>query len=148
MFKKRNSVSFSGWSINLPFSLPIDDLFGGFLRCGDSLLQVHPSLQFQPRRPWCRGWAIFGVIVCTFAAVYLILLLGTSHSSTVCGARSLDPLCGISAEKLQTVAPLNFLVVGDWGQDGLYNQTIVAKQVSLVVFLSWYAFSKVETSDH
>jgi hypothetical protein len=105
------------------------------------LLQVHPSLQFQPRRPWCRGWAIFGVIVCTFSAVYLILLLGTSHSSTVCGARSLDPLCGISAQKLQTVAPLNFLVVGD-------NQTIVAKQVSLVVFLSWYAFAKVETSDH
>jgi hypothetical protein len=43
---------------------------------------------------------------------------------------------------------LNFLVVGDWGQDGLFNQTIVAEQVSLVVFLSWYAFAKVETSDH
>ncbi len=60
----------------------------------------------------------------------------------------MDPLCGISAQELQTVAPLNFLVVGDWGQDGLFNQTIVAEQVSLVVFLSWYAFAKVETSDH
>jgi hypothetical protein len=42
---------------------------------------------------------------------------------------------------------LNFLVVGDWGRDGLFNQTIVAKQVSLVLILSWYAFAKVETSD-
>ncbi|CAK9860738.1 unnamed protein product [Sphagnum jensenii] len=66
------------------------------------------------------------------STVYLILLLGTSHSSTVCGARSLDPLCGISAQKLQTVAPLNFLVVGDWGRDGLFNQTILAEQMGIV----------------
>jgi hypothetical protein len=79
------------------------------------MLQVQPRLQFQLRsREWCsRGCLIFGVLMFTFSAVYLILLSGRSYNI------------------LQTAAPLNILVVGDWGRDGLFNQTLVAKQVSL-----------------
>jgi len=102
-----------------------------------SASEVHPSLQFQPRREQrCRGWTIFGVILCTFSAVYFILLSGRSQS-ILCRSSSLDPLCGRSAQKSSTAAataaaPLNFLVVGDWGRDGLFNQTLVANEMGIV----------------
>jgi len=110
--------------------LPLITILHGFV-----FDQVHPSLQFQPRREQrCRGWTIFGVILCTFSAVYFILLSGRSQS-ILCRSSSLDPLCGRSAQKSSTAAataaaPLNFLVVGDWGRDGLFNQTLVANEVS------------------
>jgi hypothetical protein len=87
----------------------------GSLQVGLLSAEVQPRLQFQLRsREWCsRGWLIFGVLMFTFSAVYLILLSGRSYNI------------------LQTAAPLSFLVVGDWGRDGLFNQTLVAKQVSL-----------------
>jgi hypothetical protein len=98
-----------------PNSNGVDAGEDGSLQVGLLSAEVQPRLQFQLRsREWCsRGWLIFGVLMLTFSAVYLILLSGRSYNI------------------LQTAAPLNFLVVGDWGRDGLFNQTLVAKQVSL-----------------
>ncbi|CAK9193922.1 unnamed protein product [Sphagnum troendelagicum] len=88
----------------------------GSLQVGLLSAEVQPRLQFQlRRREWCsRGCLIFGVLMFTFSAVYLILLSGRSYNI------------------LQTAAPLNILVVGDWGRDGLFNQTLVAKQMGIV----------------
>jgi hypothetical protein len=41
------------------------------------------------------------------------------------------PGCALQIRvKCARQTPLNFLVVGDWGQNGLYNQSLVAEQVT------------------
>ena len=60
----------------------------------------------------------------TVAAVLVVLLVGCSVALyTYDGSDS-----GLK-DALRPKYPLNFLVVGDWGREGQFNQTMVATQV-------------------
>lgn len=75
-----------------------------------------------------------GLVAKTVAAVVTIFLLSGCIVSVFTYSNTDDSGTDSSAlEQLEAVAhreyPLNFLVVGDWGREGAYNQTLVAKQV-------------------
>jgi tartrate-resistant acid phosphatase type 5 len=72
-----------------------------------------------------------GLVARTVAAVLTIFLLSGCLVSLVAYSHfdSDDEVVGGVAEQEY---PLNFLVVGDWGREGAYNQTLVAEQMGRV----------------
>jgi hypothetical protein len=64
----------------------------------------------------------------TLLGVSLILISGIDQH-LACRKSSLAVLCK-SGSTVQRQTPLNFLVVDDWRQNGLYNQSLVAEQVT------------------
>lgn len=64
------------------------------------------------------------VAAATVAAVLVVVLVGGSVSLYAYEGRG-----SALEDALRAKYPLNFLVVGDWGREGEFNQTMVAKQV-------------------
>lgn len=64
------------------------------------------------------------IAAATVAGV-LVIFLVTCSVSLYAHDGSGSPL----TDSLRPKYPLNFLVVGDWGREGQFNQTLVAKQV-------------------
>lgn len=62
------------------------------------------------------------------AAIFLVLLVIASVSGYQSLRQSTSATTTVVSNSLY---PLNFLVVGDWGRDGGYNQRKVASQVSI-----------------
>jgi hypothetical protein len=71
---------------------------------------------------------MFGIVFGTLLGVSLILI-SRIDQHLACRKSSLAVLCR-SGSSVQRQTPLNFLVVGDWGRNGLYNQSLVAEQVT------------------
>jgi hypothetical protein len=71
---------------------------------------------------------MFGIVFGTLLGVSLILI-SRIDQHLACRKSSLAVLCK-SGSSVQRQTPLNFLVVGDWGRNGLYNQLLVAEQVT------------------
>jgi hypothetical protein len=71
---------------------------------------------------------MFGIVFATLLGVSLILI-SRIDQHLACRKSSLAVLCR-SGSSVQRQTPLNFLVVGDWGRNGLYNQSLVAEQVT------------------
>jgi len=68
-----------------------------------------------------------GLVAKTVAAVVTIFLLSGCIVSVFTSSHRHPEV--VEAAIAQPEYPLNFLVVGDWGREGAYNQTLVAKQV-------------------
>ncbi|CAK9212366.1 unnamed protein product [Sphagnum jensenii] len=77
-----------------------------------------------------RAWIMFGIVFGTLLGVSLILI-SRIDQHLACRKSSLAVLCR-SGSSVQRQTPLNFLVVGDWGRNGLYNQSLVAEQMGNV----------------
>jgi hypothetical protein len=75
-----------------------------------------------------HAWIMFGIVFGTLLGVSLILI-SRIDQHLACRKSSLAALCR-SGSSVQRQTPLNFLVVGDWGRNGLYNQSLVAEQVT------------------
>jgi hypothetical protein len=73
---------------------------------------------------------MFGIVFGTLLGVSLILI-SRIDQHLACRKSSLAVLCR-SGSSVQRQTPLNFLVVGDWGRNGLYNQSLVAEQMGNV----------------
>lgn len=73
------------------------------------------------------GRGLLKIAATTVVAVLVLFLVG-------CAASLYSVESGPAALETQAFKkfPLNFLVVGDWGREGMFNQTLVAKQMGRV----------------
>jgi hypothetical protein len=71
---------------------------------------------------------MFGIVFGTLLGVSLILI-SRFDQHLAYRKSSLAVLCK-SGSSVQRQTPLSFLVVGDWGRNGLYNHSLVAEQVT------------------
>jgi hypothetical protein len=72
---------------------------------------------------------MFGIVFGTLLGVSLILISRIDQHPA--WRKSSLALCFANQDQVcKGKTPLNFLVVGDWGGNGLYNQLLVAEQVT------------------
>eukprot|EP00271_Cylindrocystis_brebissonii_P003976 TRINITY_DN15283_c0_g1_i1.p1 TRINITY_DN15283_c0_g1~~TRINITY_DN15283_c0_g1_i1.p1 ORF type:complete len:388 (+),score=56.86 TRINITY_DN15283_c0_g1_i1:354-1517(+) len=80
--------------------------------------------------PPSRGWLSKLVIAILFAfGIFLGIVIGLTWREIAPASQQYQQQTTVSTDQL---APLNFLVVGDWGRDGNFNQSAVADAMGVV----------------
>jgi hypothetical protein len=88
-------------------------------------MQVVEDQGTSTLRPARLVAAVVTILLMSGCMVSLYTYSQSSHDATVEEEEESSALEGKGKPKY----PLNFLAVGDWGREGGYNQTLVAKKV-------------------
>ncbi|XP_024388251.1 purple acid phosphatase 17 [Physcomitrium patens] len=78
-----------------------------------------------------HAWRSLRYVAITVVAVLIGTIFGCAVSLYLSGAYDFETFA-LEATVARPKHPLNFLAVGDWGREGTFNQTMVAKQMGRV----------------